>query len=206
MPPVVEEKFGSPRLGTDSAESYWIITGTDDEFGAKTALLYELPTSLDGIPLQNAHIEQIAPLIWEGTGIYGVQQQQTPPQTGDSSFSFDTSGGSQHITQALQNIANYAPSGSTAPNYQGAVGVTHDSVEGVDITPMVMPVRLGLAAKRNVISHGSLAPVPRRSPVSAAGVRLPGRALRRSRDQHRRASRSALRASYRANSSWRSTQ
>lgn len=133
MPPLVEEKFGSPRLGTDSAESYWIITGTDDEFGAKASLLFQLPTSLDGIPLQNAQVEQIAPLIWEGTANYGLQQQQ-PPQAGQSVFNFDTSGGTQHISQALQNIANHAPSGETAPDYKGAIGVTFDSVEGVDIT------------------------------------------------------------------------
>lgn len=49
-------------------------------------------------------------------------------------FSFDTGGGAQHITQSLANVARYAPPGQTAPNFKGAIGVTADSVEGVDIT------------------------------------------------------------------------
>jgi len=56
-----------------------------------------------------------------------------PSEVGESSFAFDTSGGTQHITQSLGTIASYAASG-TPPNFGGAVGVTHDSVEGVDIT------------------------------------------------------------------------
>jgi len=134
MPAAVEEKFGSPRLGTESAESYWIITGTNDELVAKTSFLAFLPTAIDGLPFQNAHVEQIAPLVWDGTANYGKAQQSEPPQTGDSVFNFDTSGGTQHITQSLANVGNHAPAGVTAPDYKGAIGATHDGVEGVDIT------------------------------------------------------------------------
>ena len=48
-------------------------------------------------------------------------------------FSFDTGGVTAHITQSLATISRYAPSG-TAPDCQGAIGVTSDSVEGTDIT------------------------------------------------------------------------
>ena len=44
------------------------------------------------------------------------------------------SGGTQHITQSLQTVGSYAPPGKQAPDFKGAIGVTHDSVEGVDIT------------------------------------------------------------------------
>lgn len=63
------------------------------------------------------------------------------------SRSFDTSGGSQHITQALENVTVLTgPSGqttittsgeskfpSTAPTFNGAIGVDGQSVNGVDI-------------------------------------------------------------------------
>jgi len=52
---------------------------------------------------------------------------------GESSFAFDTGGGTQHITQSLATVGSYAASGSP-PNFGGAIGVTHDNVEGVDIT------------------------------------------------------------------------
>lgn len=61
---------------------------------------------------------------------YGVRP---PTEVGESSFSFDTSGGTQHVTQSLATVHRYAASG-TAPDFGGAVGVTHDNVEGVDIT------------------------------------------------------------------------
>ena len=55
------------------------------------------------------------------------------PDVGESRYQFDTGGGTQHITQSIANIGKYAPDGQTAPDFQGAIGVTHDSVEGVDI-------------------------------------------------------------------------
>ena len=64
----------------------------------------------------------------------GLPPEEIPPEVGESSFSFDTGGGTQHITQSIQTINKYAPPGKTAPDFKGAVGVTHDNVEGVDIT------------------------------------------------------------------------
>jgi hypothetical protein len=61
---------------------------------------------------------------------YGIRP---PSEVGESSFAFDTSGGTQHITQSLATIASYAATG-TPPNFGGAVGVTHDSVEGWMLT------------------------------------------------------------------------
>ena len=58
----------------------------------------------------------------------------SPPVTGSSSFSFDTSGGTQHITHALSHVHSYAPAGETAPDYKGAIGVSENGVEGCDIT------------------------------------------------------------------------
>jgi hypothetical protein len=51
------------------------------------------------------------------------------------SRSFDTGGGTQHITQAIGSPAErrYAEGGDTAPNQFGAIGVDGDSVQGVDI-------------------------------------------------------------------------
>jgi hypothetical protein len=49
-------------------------------------------------------------------------------------FQFDTGGGTQHITQSLVTMGAYAPPSRTAPYFGGAIGVTRDNVEGVDIT------------------------------------------------------------------------
>ena len=62
---------------------------------------------------------------------------ELPAETGESSSSFDTSGGTQHITQALATVSRYAPPGKTGPDFSRAVGVTHENVEAVDITVLV---------------------------------------------------------------------
>jgi hypothetical protein len=50
---------------------------------------------------------------------------------GQSSYSFDTGGGNQKITQSLETVGSY---GDDPPDFQGAIGVNNDSVEGTDIT------------------------------------------------------------------------
>jgi len=74
-------------------------------------------------------------MIWDGSATY-ERFDYTPPEVGESSYSFDTTGGSQHVTQGLAHIADY-PAGSTY-DYKGAINVQRNgdsiSVEGVDIT------------------------------------------------------------------------
>jgi hypothetical protein len=137
MPIVVEEKFDS-RVSTagqsPSVELRYIVFGTSDDLAAKAELADESPEEYDGLPRQSIQIEPLANDIWDGTVRYGEAQQGDPPQTGESSFAFDTGGGTQHITHSRSTVGIHAPSGVTAPNFQGAIGVTENGVDGVDIT------------------------------------------------------------------------
>jgi hypothetical protein len=130
----VHEKWESRETTegeSPSVDLVYIIRGTDDDLAAKEALAEASPVFYDGLVRQSLHIERVAEDIWEGSARYGPLQ---PRQTGDSTYQFDTGGGTQHITQSLQTVGRYAPPGKTAPDFQGAIGVTHDNVEGVDIT------------------------------------------------------------------------
>jgi len=89
------------------------------------------PVLYDGLVRQSLHIERTAEEVWEGSVRYGMKE---PPETGDSTYQFDTGGGTQHITQGLETVGSYAPPGKVPPNFRGAIGVTHDNVEGVDVT------------------------------------------------------------------------
>ena len=89
------------------------------------------PILYDGLIRQTLHVEQIGPTLWDGSVRYGPRKR---PETGESSFSFDTGGGTQHVTQSLQTLGAYAPPDMTAPDYQGAIGVAGENVEGVDVT------------------------------------------------------------------------
>lgn len=137
MPIVVEEKFDSRNSTAGqnaSVELKYIVFGTNSDLAAKSELASESPSEYDDLPRQSIQIEPLANDIWEGTVRYGVTEQNEPPQTGESSFAFDTGGGSQHITHSHGTVGIYAPSGMTAPNFQGAIGVTDNGVDGVDIT------------------------------------------------------------------------
>ncbi len=137
MPVVVEEKFDS-RLSVagdnPSVELRYVVFGTSDDLEAKSELATASPTAYDDLPRQSIQIEPLANDIWDGTVRYGLTEENDPPQTGESSFAFDTGGGTQHITQSRATINAYAPAGETAPDFQGAIGVTDNGVEGVDIT------------------------------------------------------------------------
>ena len=137
MPVVVEEKFDS-RLSVagdnPSVELRYVVFGTSDDLAAKSELATASPATYDGLPRQSIQIEPLANDIWDGSVRYGLTEENDPPQTGESSFAFDTGGGTQHITQSRATINAYAPPGETAPDFQGAIGVTDNGVEGVDIT------------------------------------------------------------------------
>ncbi len=120
-----------------SVEMVYILTGTDSDTAAKSHVESNTAETYQGLTRQSINLdpEWVDTATFNGrwtvTVRYGVRQ---PAEVGESTFSFDTGGGTQHITQSLSTVSKYAPAGKTAPDFKGAVGVTHESVEGVDIT------------------------------------------------------------------------
>jgi len=148
MPITVEELPDSRRWTTGanlSVEFSYQVRGTASDVDAKNAMLGEAPSSYQYLARQSSQIEPVVMdtsnpdgCIWNGTVRYARSSQDSePPETGESTFSFDTGGGTQHVTQSISTVNKYAPAGKTAPDFGGAIGVTHDSVEGVDITTPV---------------------------------------------------------------------
>ena len=145
MTAIVGEKFESRRITTGESptvELVYFISGSEDDAEIKAALAAVAPAFYSGttaagnlisLPLQSLRIEPRGGALWDGVATYG---RRKPKETGDSTFSFDTGGGTQHITQSLETVGKHAVPGP-APDFKGAIGVTHDNVEGVDI---VVPV------------------------------------------------------------------
>jgi len=145
MAATIEEKFGSPEITkgdevntTGCATRTWVLT-SDPEGDALTeetalALLESTqPATYQGMYLRNFGVKPISNTIWIGTSEYGDDAIDTETPTTE----FDTTGGSQHITQSLHTDGAYAPGGSLAPYFGGAIGVSGNEVQGVDI---VVPV------------------------------------------------------------------
>lgn len=126
-----------------TAEFYYTVHGTGDEVEARTQLALYAPSAIDPygtglvlIPRETVTVEAISDTLWNGIVRYGF----TAPETDESTESFDTTGGQQHITQSLETVAVYKreEDENEAPRYGGAIGVAQGGeVAGVDI---VVPV------------------------------------------------------------------
>lgn len=128
----IEEKFGR-LLSDESAELTYIVRGTTSDVTARLELLAAAPPIHNGLKRDDAEVEEIAPGMWLGVVRYTTSGG--PPEVGESTFSFETRGGSQHITQSLQTVGSYAAPGiAAAPDFGGAIGVTDSGIDGVDIT------------------------------------------------------------------------
>jgi len=118
----------------------FLITGSSSDADVKAALVTESPAMWGGLVRKTASVDPVNidgsnedNCIWEGVVHYVLpEKKEDPPETGDSSFSFDTGGGSQHITNSIQTVHSYPNPG--APSFDGAINVTDDGVQGVDIT------------------------------------------------------------------------
>ncbi len=135
----VVEKFDSRQITTGTSpavELRYVIRGTDNDVAARNALVAGSPPTYDpwgsgwfALPRDSVTIQPVGEELWEG-----IVRYAPTPQTEEAVFSFDTGGGTQHVTSSLATVGRYAPAGKTAPDFKGAIGVTADSVDGVDIT------------------------------------------------------------------------
>ena len=144
MSVTVTEKFESRRLTTGenaTLELAFNVFGTDDEAEAKQVLLAASPETYGSaanppyLCRRSVQLEPVGPTLWSATVHYDTNWDA--PIWAEDNYEFDTSGGTQHITQSLSTVARYAAPGYYAPNCQGAIGVSQTAVEGVDI---VVPI------------------------------------------------------------------
>ena len=148
--PTLTEKIDSREWTTGDRPAvtlHYLLAGVADDLTAKALLTSSTASSYDGLERESIQFEPVwvdtaaSDGLWDCRVRY-VAPEEKEPQVGESSFSFDTGGGTQHVTQSLQTIQKYAPPGKTAPDFKGAVGVTADNVEGVDITTPVFNFEL----------------------------------------------------------------
>ena len=142
MSATIAEKLGSGELqsgDTGHHEKAYVIQNETSEVTALALLETTAPDTFGGLIRQTCRVSPIdgAGDIWIGEAQY-VDSEEAEPAEGTSVFSFNTSGGSMHITQSISTSQKEAPSGKTAPDFKGAVNATEKgTVDGVDIiTPV----------------------------------------------------------------------
>ena len=126
----------------DSYESEYnikILTGANNEQQARNALEQAIPENFDNdaktLFRDSVTVEEISFSDWKGEATYSNRIIEVPDEI-PGSFAFDTTGGTQHITDS-NYTTKFAKAGERAPDYKGAIGVTDNAVQGVDIvTPI----------------------------------------------------------------------
>jgi len=117
-----------------SATLEYIVQGTDDDAVVHAQVQATIPAFYRGLSFQSYSIDPVHVDETDAIGYWDVSAQYGVKDPKESTYTFDTGGGTQHITQSLQTKGSYPAPGFGAPNFGGAIGVTHDDVEGVDIT------------------------------------------------------------------------
>lgn len=145
MPATVSQAFAidtdvGVSAETSTATLSYHVRGTDDIAEANTALLTDVPPTFTVggyvLNLLGLRCEARGPAFFSATARYGIARVTSGGSVGGTpgtTFNFELSGGTQRITQAKDNGTDYAPTGVTPPSFNGAIAVTDDGVEGVDI-------------------------------------------------------------------------
>jgi len=136
MPVTVHQRWEGSELSqaSDAAsiKSEYVIRGTDDEFEAYDELDTATADTAGGLIKKSVRInERLSDDVWAGEVEWGKMEQ---PETDDSSFSFDTGGGTSQIQHSLLTRSSTSPLRDGAPDFKGAINVTSGAVEGCQIT------------------------------------------------------------------------
>lgn len=124
-------------VGPDAAfELKYNARGSSDPVLVKRQAVAELPLWWEGLQLVNVDIDPNPEAVDSatGVGIWLVVGSYKPPTIEGVTETFDTTGGTFHITQSLKTIAAYALSGEGPTDHKGAINADGEKVEGVDIT------------------------------------------------------------------------
>ena len=126
--------------GGSSAKLTYYLTGSSDEVAVRNYIkpggVAGTPLIYDGLVYTDASLKPLGVELWQADISYGWQDDddaQEPQDTGSLTLAFDTTGGTVPVTNSRHPTAKYAPPGLQAADFKGAINVTDNGVEGVDI-------------------------------------------------------------------------
>lgn len=149
MPSIYEHwESGRATSGMESTrELKYVVLDASTELDALSLAASTAPATLAGFGVNRILRRKTISANPLGAGVWDVvvpYEGADNNQDQDSQRSFDTGGGTAHITQSLDTVGTYERvvipmlPGILAPDFKGAIGVNGDSVDGVDITVPVL--------------------------------------------------------------------
>lgn len=130
MPAVISERYDSrpANAGDDpSVDLIYVIKGTDDDTEVLSLVDASSPATYLDLDKDTIQTEPLGGGVWNATVRYAAKGNP-------SDYEFDTSGGTQRIATSLATLQRVALPGYSAPDYQGAINVNDNRVEGADVT------------------------------------------------------------------------
>lgn len=124
-----------------SHERTYFVEGTSDHTAAVAAVKGVAPLTDSSLTrgdctAEPLHIDTVNEdkCIWLGSAPYTPSGSATPlPAVGDTLIQGTTGGGTQTLRISIAPTTGYAKSGATAPDFDDAIGVNGDKVDGVEI-------------------------------------------------------------------------
>ena len=122
-----------------TAEIPYYVFEAEDEDAAIELARANVPTTYKSIPQESIEIdERISERVFKVAVLYKAgfdENTLSGNEEPNPVYSFDTGGGTQHLTQSLNTVTR---SPSDAPDYGGAIGYDGENVNGIDVTMPVM--------------------------------------------------------------------
>ncbi len=138
MAAVAEERWASRQIDDSenpSAQTAWIVMGATDYASARAALDVVLPTTFTFPSSRVAYLDSVNCTEIRDDEFFAFAigyRAQPMPAPNDEEYSFDVSAPSERVFQSLATVS-FNPSGKTAPNFGGAIGVADGQPQGHDI-------------------------------------------------------------------------
>lgn len=120
---------GTESIDSPTAFKKGIVINTFDDEVVRTLLESTLTPSYLGLSLVDYNFDPLGNGNWDITATYGTKKLSN---LGEVVTSFDTTGGTRHMTQSLETVGAYG-TGAAVTDFGGAIGVDGDKVNGVDI-------------------------------------------------------------------------
>lgn len=139
-----------------SGEIGYVVFEAADELAVEYAVLLESPaTAFNGLTRRRVSAELVGGVLWHATAEYSLVEREegqdgggeqngdsppaetpAPPEDAEplgAEWSWSTTGGSVHITQSKETRSSVSSQGGGPPDYNRAIGVSKDGVEGCDV-------------------------------------------------------------------------
>jgi len=119
-------------IRSEGATIPYVLTGEADPTTAKLYAIANTPATFSIFVRKDVKLTGLGGGMWNIDVEYATSDRALPV-AGTYKWTFDTTGQTKHATQGLAHVATYVAPGRTAIDHKGAIGVTDDRVEGVDI-------------------------------------------------------------------------